>query len=77
MPTATAAKAKPEAKRTKRTPRTSDASTIAVDPVRAGWKVFTYAVGLRDAFANGCAIAIPTGPNELGWAMDDTRVTDL
>ncbi len=43
---------------------------VAGDPAK-------YAIGVRDAYANGCAIALPTGPNELGWAMDDTRVTDL
>jgi hypothetical protein len=26
--------------------------------------------GLRDAYWNGLALAVPTGPNELGWAMD-------
>ena len=25
--------------------------------------------GLRDAYRNGLALALPTGPNELGWAM--------
>jgi len=28
-------------------------------------------VGIRDAYLNGLAIAIPTGPNELGWVMKD------
>lgn len=25
--------------------------------------------GIRDAYANGLATALPTGENELGWAM--------
>ncbi len=28
-------------------------------------------VGLRDAYAHGLSIAMPTGPNELGWAMEE------
>jgi hypothetical protein len=28
-------------------------------------------VGIRDAYRNGLAIAIPTGPGELGWAVND------
>lgn len=27
--------------------------------------------GIRDAYLLGLGIALPTGPNELGWAMDD------
>lgn len=27
-------------------------------------------VGLRDAYTSGLAIALPTGPDELGWAME-------
>ena len=27
-------------------------------------------IGLRDAYRSGLAIALPTGPNELGWAME-------
>ena len=39
---------------------------------RQGW--ITHAadlltVGLRDAYAAGMAVALPTGPQELGWAM--------
>ena len=30
-------------------------------------------VGLRDAYHCGLGIALPTGPNELGWAMDGSR----
>jgi hypothetical protein len=30
-------------------------------------------VGIRDAYYHGLGIALPTGPNELGWAMDDAR----
>lgn len=26
--------------------------------------------GIRDAYRNGLGIAIPTGPGELGWAME-------
>jgi hypothetical protein len=26
-------------------------------------------VGLRDAYAHGLEIAMPTGPEELGWSM--------
>ena len=26
--------------------------------------------GLRDAYANGLAVALPTGPRELGWVME-------
>jgi hypothetical protein len=25
--------------------------------------------GLRNAYANGLEMAVPTGPNELGWSM--------
>jgi len=28
-------------------------------------------VGIRDAYAAGLHVAIPTGPAELGWSMDD------
>ena len=30
-------------------------------------------VGLRDAYEYGLGIALPTGPSELGWAMDERR----
>jgi hypothetical protein len=30
-------------------------------------------VGIRDAYCNGLAIAIPTGPTELGWAIEGVR----
>ena len=33
-------------------------------------------VGIRDAYAAGLALAIPTGPNELGWAMMGERAND-
>jgi hypothetical protein len=39
---------------------------------RSGWinhPENLLTVGLRDAYENGLAIALPTGPNELGWAM--------
>ena len=29
--------------------------------------------GLRDAYGAGLAIALPTGPNEMGWAMDEVK----
>jgi len=29
------------------------------------------ATGIREAYGAGLAIAVPTGPNELGWAMED------
>jgi hypothetical protein len=32
-----------------------------------------YTVGLLDAYRHGLALAIPTGPAELGWAMDGDR----
>ena len=31
-----------------------------------------YTTGLRDAYANGLAIAIPVAKNTLGWAMGNT-----
>lgn len=39
---------------------------------RMGWVDHPYdllTVGIRDAYRSGLAIAIPTGPNELGWAI--------
>ena len=41
---------------------------------RKGWiggSADKYTVGIRDAYAHGLAIALPTGPNELGWAPVD------
>ena len=29
----------------------------------------TYTMGARDAYSAGLEVAIPVGPNELGWAM--------
>jgi len=40
----------------------------------AGWidaDPYLLTTGLRDAYAAGLAIAMPTGPNELGWAMEE------
>ncbi len=28
-----------------------------------------YTTGIRDAYASGLELAIPTGPDELGWVM--------
>jgi hypothetical protein len=42
--------------------------------VRRGWITASpdrHTVGIRDAHKNGLGIALPTGPNELGWAMDE------
>ncbi len=41
---------------------------------RMGWvpKPDLLTTGLRDAYATGLAIAIPTGPSRLGWAMEGT-----
>lgn len=39
---------------------------------RMGWQggdPDQWTVGLRDAYAAGLALAIPTGPEKLGWAM--------
>jgi hypothetical protein len=41
---------------------------------RMGWierPADLLTAGIRDAYAAGLGIAIPTGPNELGWAMAD------
>jgi glycine cleavage system H lipoate-binding protein len=39
-----------------------------------GWltthKADHLTVGIRDAYHAGLGIALPTGPHELGWAMD-------
>ena len=48
-----------------------DALTVLV-AARRGWtqqRPDLLTMGLRDAYAHGLAIAIPTGPAELGWAM--------
>jgi len=40
---------------------------------RSGWISHAHdlsTIGIRDAYRNGLATAIPTGPEELGWAMD-------
>ena len=39
----------------------------------AGWTdhdPLLLTTGLRDAYAHGLAVALPTGPEELGWAME-------
>jgi hypothetical protein len=36
----------------------------------AGYARNSLTVGIRDAYQHGLGIALPTGPNELGWAMD-------
>lgn len=49
-----------------------DALTVYL-AARRGWVAYApdyLAVGLRDAYAHGLAIALPTGPGELGWAME-------
>ncbi len=51
-----------------------DALTVGF-AARQGWikhPADLLTVGLRDAYAFGLGIALPTGPNELGWAMDAT-----
>ena len=37
---------------------------------RATRDPMTLTVGIRDAYTHGLAVAVPTGPSELGWAMD-------
>jgi len=40
--------------------------------VKKGWisiPADRHTIGIRDAYAAGLEIAIPTGPSELGWAM--------
>jgi len=37
------------------------------------WPSDVLTVGIRDAYCNGLAIAIPTGPTELGWAIEGVR----
>ena len=42
---------------------------------RRGWissRTDLLTTGIRDAYAAGLAVAIPTGPTELGWAMEAT-----
>ena len=41
---------------------------------RRGWVAHDQdllSAGIRAAYASGLALAIPTGPTELGWAMED------
>jgi hypothetical protein len=49
-----------------------DALTVSF-AARSGWITHKHdllSIGIRDAYRNGLAIAVPTGPNELGWAME-------
>ena len=51
-----------------------DACTVHF-AARKGWTKDDPAlltVGLRDAYTAGLAIAVPTGPDELGWVMEPT-----
>ena len=45
--------------------------------VTCGWLTILagdhLTIGIRDAYHHGLAIALPTGPTELGWAMADVR----
>jgi hypothetical protein len=34
-----------------------------------------YAVGIRDAYHHGLAVALPTGKDELGWVMDESTAS--
>jgi hypothetical protein len=46
---------------------------------RSGWISYHHehlAVGIRDAYRNGLAIALPVGKNELGWAMEPETDSD-
>jgi hypothetical protein len=50
-----------------------DALTVEYSVVR-GWIDYPadlLTVGIRDAYTHGLAVAIPTGRDELGWAMED------
>jgi hypothetical protein len=43
---------------------------------RIGWisdRADLLTVGLRDAYGAGLGLALPTGTNELGWAMDGDK----
>ncbi len=43
---------------------------------RSGWIALAHdklTVGIRDAYRNGLAVAIPTGKDELGWAMGSAK----
>ncbi len=49
------------------------AALIVHVSARRGWapnRPDLLTVGLRDAYASGLAVAVPTGPRELGWAME-------
>ena len=49
-----------------------DALTVSF-AARSGWIELKHdhlTVGIRDAYRNGLAIAVATGTNELGWAME-------
>lgn len=52
--------------------RAARAALTVLVAARRGWtqqRPDLLTIGLRDAYAHGLAIAIPTGPAELGWAM--------
>ena len=43
---------------------------------RCGWidyKPDLLTTGIRDGYHHGLAVAIPTGPDELGWAMEESN----
>jgi pyochelin synthetase len=50
------------------------AALIVQFSARSGWITCHHhdylTTGIRDAYTNGLGIAVPTGPRELGWAMD-------
>jgi hypothetical protein len=53
-------------------------SLAVASSVHCGWlkgyHADQYTVGIRDAYHHGLAVALPTGKNELGWAMDGNLV---
>jgi hypothetical protein len=49
------------------------AALIVEFTAHSGWIGYRHdllTVGIRDAYTNGLAVALPTGPNKLGWAME-------
>ena len=53
-------------------------NSLAIESaVRCGWltgyRADQYTIGIRDAYHHGLALALPTGKNELGWAMEEPR----